>query len=432
MYCSFLRNKQIYFLLLLVGFSLTAAGPSQQTAGDLASKSDAYLTAFVPQGFSGAVLIAQNGQIILEKGYGLAEQEGERPFTADTPFLIGSISKQFTAAAILHLEMQGLLQTSDPINLYLPGVPPEKEEITLHQLLTHTAGLPQHHAESDFEPLTREEALTLIFNRPLGFRPGSAYAYSDAGYVVLAAIIERVSGRPFTEYLLENLFEPVGLVNTRFYDDGLWQTTPVAHGYYNGRDIGSPAEWPGPYWSLLGAGGIVSTVGDLFRWQQALQQHTILPADLTEKLWTPYVNINEGTAYGYGWQISQTEYGGQLIWHVGAGRAHNAEFRYFPERETVIIIGSNRINDAYRGIGRLYETFDEVIYANEIGKTLSRNVLNNDFTLQPDLTLPKGLFIPLPEFVAAVTLFLLLLAIVVWRRHRQRLIVENQNRPMVQ
>lgn len=423
---SFVQRKSSFFLLVLAVLSLAATGPAQKRAGDLATNSDAYLAALVGQGFSGAVLIAREGQIILEKGYGLAEQDSEQPFTAETPFLIGSISKQFTATAILHLAMQGKLQTGEPIRHFLPGVPLEKASITLHQLLTHTAGLPQHLAESDFEPLTREEALAAIFGQPLRSQPGARYAYSDAGYVVLAAIVEQVSGQPFAEYLAKHLFEPSGLLNTRFYDDVRWETTPIAHGYYNDRDIGSPADWPGPYWGLLGAGGIVSTVGDLFLWQQALQHHTILSVEMTQKLWTPYVNISERTAYGYGWQISQTDYGDRLIWHVGAGRAHNAEFRYFPDRQTVIIIGSNRIDDSYRGIGRLYETFDEVIYANEIGKTLSRNVLNNDFSLQPELTLPDGLFIPLPEFVVATALALLLTVILVRRRHRRRQSIENQ------
>lgn len=421
-----------YLQLLLTAPFLLAPTLYQQSARDLAMASDTYLDALVPKGFSGAVLIAKDGKVILQEGYGMADRGAERPFTADTPFLIGSIGKQFTAAAILQLEMGGELSTGDPIDRFFPRVPSEKGAITLHQLLTHTAGLPQHHAGSDFEPLTREEALTAIFEAPLLFQPGQGYGYSDAGYVVLAAIVERVSGQPFTEYLRTNLFEPSGLHDTRFYDDVRWQTTPIAHGYYNGRDIGSPAEWPGPYWSLLGAGGVVSTVGDLFRWHGALQHNAVLSAEMREKLWTPYARVDGRTSYGYGWQISQTEYGGPLIWHVGAGRAHTAEFRYYPQRETVIIIGSNAIDDAYLGIGRLYETFHEVIYANEIGKTLSRNVLSGDFSLQPDLTLPGGLFIPLPEFVAAIVLAPLLAAILLRWRRKRRQAIERQNASMVQ
>lgn len=415
---------QVFSSTLLLTLSLGRPEPAQEAAVDLAVQSDAYLAALVSQGFSGAVLIAQDDQIILAQGYGLADQDGAQVFTAETPFLIGSLSKQFTSTAILQLAAHGELRIEDPMGRFLPAAPPEMATITIHQLLTHTAGLPQHHARSDFEPLSRQEALAAIFDRPLLFPPGEGYAYSDAGYVVLAAIVEQVSGQPFTEYLVKNLFERAGLQNTRFYDDVRWQTIPIAHGYHNGRDIGSPADWPGPYWSLLGAGGIVSTVGDLFRWHQALESQTVLPNEMRERLWEPFVNIDERTAYGYGWQISQTDYGGQLIWHVGAGRAHNAEFRFYPERDTVIIIGSNRIDDAYQGIGRLYETFDEVIYANEIGKTLSRNVLANDFRLQPDLALPVGLFIPLPDFVAAVTVVLLLAGIFLWRR-KHRSPIEN-------
>lgn len=420
-----------HVLLLVLPLFLMAANPEGQTAADLATKSDAYLSALIPRGFSGAVLIAQNGEIVLESGYGLAVEKREEPFTADTAFLIGSISKSFTAAAILQLEMQGRLHTRDPISKFLANVPPDKEQITLHHLLSHTAGLPLHHAESDFQPLTRDQALALILSAPLRFQPGAEYAYSDAGYVMLATIVELVSGQSFTNYLVDNLFKPADMANTAFYDDPRWKEDPLAYGYHNGQDLGSPAEWPGPYWSLLGAGGIVSTVGDLYRWQQALQQHRILSSGLTDKLWTPQVDINERTSYGYGWQVSQTEYGGQLIWHVGAGRAHNAELRYFPEKETVIIMGSNRIDDTYLGIGRLYETFHEVIYANEIGKTLSRNVLSDDFKLQPSLELPSGFFISLPEFVAAVTLVLLIISLTglwLWRRSRQQAVDIYLNR----
>lgn len=420
---KFWKGMSLLFLpfLLIVhppGGSKPSGGPDfGQSVEELSAKSDQYLAALVPQGFSGAVLIAQEGEIILKKGYGLADDEEQRPFTAETPFVIGSISKQFTAAAILQLEMEGKLHTGDLISDYLPDVPPDKTNITIHHLLTHTSGLLQFHAQSDFEPLARDEALALIFDSPLLFEPGEQYAYSDAGYVALSVVVEIVSGERFTTYLTEHLFEAAGLNHTAFYNDARWQSDLIAKGYHNGRDQGSPGEWPGPYWSLLGAGGVVSTVGDLYIWQQALEHGSILSPEMVEKLWTPYAAVNERTSYGYGWQISQTEYGGRLIWHVGAGRAHNAEFRYFPERETVIIIGSNRIDDRYLGIGRLYETFHEVIYANEIGKTLSRNVLNNDFSLQPALALPAGFFISLPEFIAAVLLAVLILVLLFrhWR-----------------
>lgn len=417
---SFVLGVHARLLLFVLAPFLMATGPDRQAANDLATESDAYLSALVPRGFSGAVLVAQNREIILEKGYGHAFEEEEKPFTADTAFVIGSISKSFTAAAVLQLEMQGRLHTHEPISKFLVNVPADKDRITLHHLLTHTSGLPQHHAKSDFEDLTRDDAVKVILDAPLRFTPGDQYAYSDAGYVMLAAIVELVAGQPFTDFLVENLFVPAGMMDTAFYDDGRWQSEPLAHGYHNGQDLGSPADWPGPSWGLLGAGGIVSTVGDLYRWQQALQQHRILSPELTEKLWTPHADISERTSYGYGWQVSQTEYGGRLIWHVGAGRAHNAEVRYFPETETVIVLGSNRIDDAYLGIGRIYETFHEVIYANEIGKTLSRNVLGSDFELQPQLDLPKGFFISLPEFAALVTLTLLCIALIALRLRRRR------------
>jgi CubicO group peptidase (beta-lactamase class C family) len=410
--------RWIRLVWLVLSVVLLSASARVQ-ADELETQIDTYLTALVSQGFSGAVLVAKDGTIILEKGYGLANDEEERPFTADTVFVIGSISKQFTAAAILLLAQQGQLQTDDPIGRYLADVPDDKQPITIHQLLSHSSGLPNHHTKSDFEPLNQQQSLARVFAQELLFEPGTAFAYSDSGYVVLAAIIEAVSGQAFPDYLHENLFKPAGMKQTGFFDEPRWSGLPVAHGYLNGRDQGSPATWPGPYWGLLGAGGIMSTVGDLYRWELALQNHAVLSPFSTEKLFTPHTPIDENNAYGYGWQISQTSYGGTLIWHSGAGTSHNAEFRVYVDEDLVLIIGSNRIDDGAKGIYYIYEEYVEIIYANEIGKYLSRGILNDDFSVKPDLTLPDGIFINRDMLFGLGTLVLVSVVILIVRLRRR-------------
>jgi CubicO group peptidase (beta-lactamase class C family) len=296
---------------------------------------------FEEKDFSGAVLIADSNGIILHEGYGVANYEDSTPVTADSIFDIGSISKQFTATAILHLEAQGLLNVDDPITQYLHDVPPNKTGITLHQLLTHSAGFIEEHAEDDLAPLNREQALQAIFSQTLGFTPGETYAYSNSGYTLLAAIIEGVSGQPYTNYLHQTFFEPQGLNNTGFYNDP-WDGKLVANGYFNEKDQGNPAEWPGPYWGVIGNGGVLSTVEDLYRWWQAIRNHAVLPPAQTAKFFTRHIEEFARSYYGYGWTLQETPFG-DLITHNGGGIGGNSDFAYYEKQDLLMIIASNRI-----------------------------------------------------------------------------------------
>jgi CubicO group peptidase (beta-lactamase class C family) len=291
--------------------------------------------------FSGAVLVANPNGIILHQGYGLANEAGGTPVTADTVFDIGSISKQFTATAILHLEAQGLLNVENSISQYFEDVPTDKAEITLHHLLTHSAGFTEEHAEDDLTPLDREQALQAIFSQKLGFAPGEEYAYSNSGYSLLAAIIEKISGQRYTNYLQKTLFQPQGLNATGFYDDN-WEGKLVANGYFNEDDQGNPSEWPGPYWGVMGNGGVLSTVEDLYRWWQAIQNQAVLSSTQTAKLFTRHIEEFARSYYGYGWTLQETPFG-NLITHNGGGIGGNADFAFYEEQGVVIIIASNRI-----------------------------------------------------------------------------------------
>ena len=324
------------------------------------------------------MLIAQDGEIIFEQGYGLADKKNGVPITPETVFDSGSLSKQFTAAAIMHLEEQGKLRVENTLADFFGDVPPDKANITLHQLLTHSSGLPQYVYAGDFVETSRQQVQTAAFEARLKTPPGTEYLYSDTGYGLLAAIVEIISGQPFQRYLKQHLFEPVGMVNSGFYNDPHWVELSVAHGYNNRQDLGSAATRPGPYWGLLGFGGVLTTVGDLYLWRVALESNRILSKVSTTKLFTPFIKEYEDgeSYYGYGWAIEEQLEHGKMIWHDGATDSQNAILIMYgdPENTTVIVL-SNRIDRGF---------FKETFYGSETGLTLGNNILKGDFSQLPD------------------------------------------------
>ncbi len=274
----------------------TAPAEANDPAG-LPPGIEAYLAEQAASGFSGAVLMVREGQILLHQGYGLANRSAAVPVTPDTVFDIGSIAKRFTKAAILKLAAEGRLDIGAPLTEYVDGVPEDKHGITVAQLLDHETGLrpyvetdedSQEFGEelADFIPLTRDEALQRILDQPLLFTPGTSEAYSNAGYTLLAILVEIVSGQPFRDYVHQELLVPAGLKRTGFYGQRqLWPDTDVAIGYeaLQFGPVNSPYYWPETSWVLLGAGGMVSSTGDLHRWMEALRQDLVLPPEAVDQ-----------------------------------------------------------------------------------------------------------------------------------------------------
>lgn len=395
------RGAKLPAVLMVVGvvaaLTASAGGAAASTVerGGLGETLDSQVErAHEERGFSGSVLVAKEGEVALNKGYGLADDEERKPATADTVFGVASLAKQFTSAAILKLEERGELGVRDPISEHLEGVPPDKAGITLHQLLTHTSGLAKNHSESDFEEMGRREALARIFAEPLARAPGSGYEYSDSGYAVVAAIVEEVSGRPFDDFLRENLFEPAGMGRTGFWDDPRFDRLSVANGYTNGVEQGFPTGFPGPSWAIVGPGGILSTTGDLRAWWTALEGNVVLSEESTDKLFGRHVRLGEGEYYGYGWEVSDTDLG-TLITHNGAGNTGNAFLAAYPERDLVVAVLSNRVT--FRGLtfGGLLEDDDlpyhVVLPADETGAWLAESAEGGALSGPPGATLPLWL-----------------------------------------
>jgi CubicO group peptidase (beta-lactamase class C family) len=346
-------NSRAVHASALVLCGLAAATASAQiprtsaetVSGELGAQAHEYLSRANAFGFAGAVLIAKDGQVILQRGYGLANREGGIPIGPETVFDIGSITKQFTAAAILKLEERGQLHVRDPINRYLDDVPPDKAGVTIHHLLTHSAGLRDVFG-GDYEVMLRDSLVRLALGSELLWEPGIRYRYSNAGYSLLAAIVEIVSGQPYEVFLHTELFEPAGLTQTGYRLPD-WPEEQVAHGYLRGQDWGTPLGklWAedGPYWNLRGNGGLLSSVGDLYRWHLALGSDAVLSQLSRDKMFAPQFPENEEKTsfYGYGWAITPTPRGTNLIWHNGGNGIFFADFRRYVNEGVVLIFATN-------------------------------------------------------------------------------------------
>ena len=314
--------------------------------GELAGRLDDQMKKLEAGGFSGVLLVARGGGVMLAKGYGMADRDKKIPVTADTVMCIGSITKQFSGAAILKLETQGKLQVTDPITRYFKDVPDDKRGITLHHLLTHSAGFAGE-LGADYQPIGRDDFIRLALRSKLRSKPGERYHYSNVGFSLLGAIIEIVTGQSYEQYLHDQLFLPAGMTKTGYLLPP-WASNELAHGYLrNGKDWGTMRDKPwdadGPYWHLRGNGGILSTAGDMYRWHLALLGDTVLPKSAKDKYFRPH--IPEGPAarshYGYGWVIERTPRGTTLITHNGGNGIFAADCYRYIDDNVFLFVASN-------------------------------------------------------------------------------------------
>ncbi len=337
--------KQILAVILLSfvfvtpsGYGLT--GRAEMVNGAISKRLDQHLTRLATFGFSGSVLVAKDGKPILQKSYGLANRERAIPVTEATVFDVASITKQFTATAILQLEEAGKLKVTDPLNKFFPDLPKDKQAITLHHLLTHTSGLP---GVVEGETPTRNIFLRRIFEARLNAEPGTRYAYSNAGYTILAALIEILSGGSYEAFLRERLFAPAGLTNTGFYEDKeKWPDGAVAHGYDDLTDKGAPTSWK-PDYKYRGSSYVLTSATDLYKWEQALAGERILSKAAKQKFFHPHVQSDiPGAQYAYGWSVDRAPNGTKRISHDGIGFGFGAVYSRYVEAGLVVIVVTNQ------------------------------------------------------------------------------------------
>lgn len=307
----------------------------------------AHLAKLEKLGFAGVMLIARDGMPLLAEGYGLADRERGLRWTPATVGCLGSITKQFTAAAILALEEEDRLKVEDPLTKHFAGVPADKQAITLHQLLTHSSGIVDLDGAGDWDPIGREELVRRVLAQPLAFPPGTGYEYSNAGYSLLGAIVEQLTGTSWEHYARRRLFLPQGMYETGYILPN-WGDGRLAQGYQAGKRWGTTLERPmaedGPFWVLRANGGVHATVWDVLRWTQALLDGRVLSAASMQKLWAPHVAEPGDTHYGYGWSIQQLG-DVKVVTHDGSNGIHFANLAIVPATRIVAFLLTNVVAD---------------------------------------------------------------------------------------
>jgi CubicO group peptidase (beta-lactamase class C family) len=305
-----------------------------------------YLRRLEKLGFAGVVLVAQGQAPLFAEGFGLADREHRVRWTPGTISDIGSITKQFTGAAILKMEEDGKLSVADAIGKYFDVVPADKSGITLHHLLTHSSGLSDPDI-GDFDPVTLSEYVKRVFGQPLLFAPGKGYSYSNANFSLLGAILEKLSGKTYETFLRERLFLPNGMYETG-YTLPSWGESRFAPGYEAdggrwGTFLERPTAADGPHWALRANGGIHMTVYDMLRWARALLEGRALTPASMKKLWYPHVSEGGDTFYGYGWSIAKAPDGTKIVTHNGGNGIYFADLAIVPDTGLIVFLMTNVI-----------------------------------------------------------------------------------------
>ncbi|HEX6086544.1 MAG TPA: serine hydrolase [Thermoanaerobaculia bacterium] len=291
-----------------------------------------------------AVLVMKGGQPLLRKGYGLADVEQGTRIAPESVFRIGSLTKQFTAVAILQLVEGGKLALTDPITKFIPDYPTQGKTITIEHLLTHTSGIRSYTDKPDFpasmrKDLTPAELIATFRNDPMQFDPGAQWAYNNSAYILLGHIIEQLSGMPYADYLKKNVYPRAGLTST-YYDDVATIVPRRVPGYANngGKLINAAyLAMSLPY----AAGSLLSTVDDLAKWNAALAAGKVVDRRLLDKAWTPFrLTSGESSGYGYGWGMRQLS-GERVIQHSGGINGYASFAMWMPERDVYVAVLSN-------------------------------------------------------------------------------------------
>ena len=329
--------RAVHCLVLTMVLGTGCATGDQRSITEI----DRLMRRYAGDGPGASLLVLRDGTPVMRRGYGLADLEGAAAAMPATNYRLASITKQFTAAAILLLVQDGRLRLDDPLREWLPSLPATADRVTIRHLLTHSSGVP------DYEDLMQAETtgqlhdadvLALLEQHPGSyFAPGTGYRYSNSGYALLALVVERASRQSFQSFLHQRIFAPLAMHHTIAYVRGGPSVANRAYGY-----SWTEGQWrrtdQSPTSAVLGDGGIYSSIDDLARWDAALYDDRLLSAASRRLAFSPHVETDEaGVAYGFGWRVSDGS-----VWHSGESIGfRNVLLRYPAQRLTVIIL-SNR------------------------------------------------------------------------------------------
>jgi CubicO group peptidase (beta-lactamase class C family) len=336
-----MNSKWVLLLLGALGWASLA------WSQDMGEWTDSYVKALAPaKHFRGTVVVERNGQRLIQKNYGIAVEEWQIPVSSDTRFEIASLSKRFTAAAILQLADTGKLNVEDPVSKYYTDSPPAWKGMTIHHLLTHTSGLTENEWENFYKgratSYTTEEQVKTFRDRPLDFPPGTAWKYRNTEYYLLAYIIEKLSGESYAMYLAHHIFEPLKMGHSGFAS--MAAIVPqMADGYSRDGSTLVRREYFDRSMET-GAGGIYTTADDLLRWNKVLDAPGLLSAQGLDFMFTPHPPGNHGA----GWFIETSPR--RKIYHEGGDPGFAAFEARYPDQHVVIVVLSNENDSPVREI----------------------------------------------------------------------------------
>ena len=372
-----------FIALVALSLFIFQSAPAQKVRTDkqIAAEIEQYMKSAVEfERFTGAILVARDGQPIVSRGYGLANVELDVANTPKTVFRLASLTKQFTAASIMMLQERGKLNVSDPFCKYLTDCPAAWQSITIRQLLTMTSGI-SGPSGLEFGPLRGlpvpwDQWLEATKKKPLDFAPGSEFRYSNPGYTLLGFIIEKLSGKTYGEFLDENIFTPLGMKQTG-YENPLRIIKNRATGY---RQLPGDPIANIPYAEMVGlyaAGGIYSTTEDLLLWDQALYNEKLLSRNSIDEMYTPDKEMLPGKAYAYGFWTSK-KHGRQEIAHGGNLAGFITYIARYPsDRVTVIVLSNNGRGSS----GKISGVLSSIIFRSPYEKAYERKAIAVDTAL---------------------------------------------------
>ncbi len=319
--------------------------PSLSNDKDISKKVDDYLNAEQKlHNFSGSVLVAKGGTVLLDKGYNMSNFEQNVKNTAYTTFPIGSMTKQFTSMAIMQLVEKGMINEQDKVSKYIPDFP-NGDKITIDNLLTHTSGVgditvPELLTMKPEDSEKVDNVINLFKNKPLNFNPGTKFQYSNSGYILLGYIVEKVSGIKYADYLQNNIFKPLNMNHTGMGYNGTEKnyTSTGYTGYLDVYPISDEALLNG----LYGSGALYSTTEDLYKWDRALKEHKLVNEKTSDKIFSNHVAMSENSKvyYGYGWMLYDSPVG-RDIFHGGNILGFTSNIARLVDKDLTIIILSN-------------------------------------------------------------------------------------------
>lgn len=319
------------------------AGPEPRAEGLLA-----YLRDSLPTEFAGQVLLSVGDELVLDAVLGLADEATGVEVARETAFDIGSLTKAFTAATVVRLADQGKLDLLDTLGLFVPDLTPPASRIVLRDLLTHTAGLPRYSGD-DYEPRSWEDLVDWLRAGQVDSTLVGRFSYSNPGYAILAGVVSLVAGDDFEAVLRREILGSVTYPSVGYVRAP--SPGPQAVGYVGGERFGRPTEHPwgpeGPWWNLRGNGGLLASGRDLWQWHRALASGEILSVASADRLFQPYVAVDEGRLrwYGYGWYIRRTPLG-TVVDHTGGNGAFFAIVRWWRDKDVSLVVTNSNFDGA--------------------------------------------------------------------------------------